>query len=267
MLICLLPQDLTYAIAVDQDKKRLLVVFRGAITKQDWSKAMDAEQKKVKNPISEDFDGRPAKIGIYNGFYEYLFRVRKDTGTTKFDEIVNLAHQYGINRVGEDYHLAVTGHSLGAALATVFSFYASTDERFTRNGPIKVISFGSPMIGGNDFADCFRHQEEHGKIMYARFYNHNDLVAYLPANFTIAKVSNVIGLVHSLSFHLLTGFCFRVWSAGCALSSCRHWSKNSSSTTTDNIAVWERNLSSMETFRLLCRKRGILGIILSRNKS
>jgi hypothetical protein len=168
--------------------KRLLVLFRGAITKQDWSKAMEAEQKRVKNPISEDFDGRPEKIGIFSGFYQYLFRVRKDTGTTKYDEIVNLAHQYGINRIGEDYQLAVTGHSLGAALSTVFCLFASTDDRFTRNGPIKVISFGSPMIGCNDFADCFRYQEERGKIMYARFYNSNDLVAYLPTNFTVTKV-------------------------------------------------------------------------------
>ncbi|GKY91909.1 hypothetical protein MPSEU_000162500 [Mayamaea pseudoterrestris] len=180
-------KELTYAIAVDQDKKRLLVVFRGAITKQDWSKAMDAEQKRVKNPITEDFEDRPSTIGIYQGFHAYLFRVRKDTGTTKYDEIINLAHQYGISRIGEDYHLAVTGHSLGAALSTVFSFYASTDERFTKNGPVKVISFGSPMIGCNDFADCFRHQEMRGKIMYARFYNHNDLVAYLPANMTVTK--------------------------------------------------------------------------------
>lgn len=152
---------------------------------------MDSDQKMVPNPIEEEFEGRPEKVGIYSGFYQYLFRVRKDTGTTKYDEIVNLAHQYGMNRIGEDYHLAVTGHSLGAALSTVFCLYASTEDRFTRNGPIKVISFGCPMIGGNDFADCFRHQEQQGKIMYTRFYNHNDLVAYMPANMAVTKVSRI----------------------------------------------------------------------------
>lgn len=60
-----------------------------------------------------------------SGFYQYLFRVRKDTCTTKYDEITNMACEYGKERIGEKFHLVVTGHSLGGALSTVFSFYAS----------------------------------------------------------------------------------------------------------------------------------------------
>jgi len=180
-------KDLTYAIAVDAEKKRVLVVFRGAITKQDWSKAVSFRLREHPNPIAEDYPGKSPMLDMHNGFHQYLLRIRKDTGTTKYDEIANTAHRFGLERIGSDYHLAITGHSLGAALSTVFGMFASADERFTRNGPIKIFTFGSPYVGGHYFADAFRHQEETGKVMYARFYNHNDAVAYFPANFGITK--------------------------------------------------------------------------------
>lgn len=178
---------MTYAIAVDSKNKRLIVVFRGAITKQDWAKAFDFKLMKVNNPIK---DGTlPKRIGIYSGFYRYLFRAREDTKTTKYDEIITLAHKYGLETIGEDYTMVVCGHSLGAALSTVFSFHASTDERFTKNGPIKVFTFGSPYVGGHGFADCWRHQESQSKLQYARFYNHNDLCEYGVCCMTMCIIS------------------------------------------------------------------------------
>ena len=171
-------KDLTFSLAVDVSKKRVYVVFRGAITSQDWKKAFNFKLQKVKNPIHGD--NLPKNVQIYAGFYSYLFRRRKDTGTTKYDEIASLAHHYGMSKIGEDYNLVVCGHSLGAALSTVFSFHASAEERFTKNGPIKVFTFGSPYVGGHDFADMFRFQEMNGKLQYARFYNHNDIFAHIP---------------------------------------------------------------------------------------
>lgn len=140
----------------------MLVVFRGAITKQDWSKAIDYELRQIKNPVADDFERKPKRVGVHNGFYQYLFRLRKDTRTTKYDEIANMAHRYGLERIGEGYRLVVTGHSLGGALSTVFGFFASADKRFTRNGPVKIFNYGSPYVGGHTFADSFRYQEQIG---------------------------------------------------------------------------------------------------------
>lgn len=155
-------KDSTFSLAVDVSKKRVYVVFRGAITSQDWKKAFNFKLQRVTNPIKGD--NLPKKIQIYAGFYSYLFRRRKDTGTTKYDEIASLAHHYGMSKIGDDYNLVVCGHSLGAALSTVFSFHASAEDRFTKNGPVKVFSFGSPYVGGHDFADMWRKQEMDGKI-------------------------------------------------------------------------------------------------------
>lgn len=79
----------------------------------------------VDNPIHEGYDGRTETIDVSSGFYQYLFRLRKDTGTTKYDEITNMVCEYGKERIGEKFNLVVTGHSLGGALSSVFSFFAS----------------------------------------------------------------------------------------------------------------------------------------------
>ena len=80
-----------------------------------------------------------------------------------------------MTKIGPDYKVFVIGHSMGAALSTLFSFMASSDPRFVQNGPIKVLTFASPYVGGHSFADAFRHLEKTKKIEYARFYCHNDV--------------------------------------------------------------------------------------------
>ena len=194
--------ELTYGVCVEASKKRVTVIFRGAITTKDWTKALDFMLVTVPNPI----DGGSETVDLHRGFYSYLFRRRKDTGTTKYHQIAEVAHRIGVENFGVGYNLMVCGHSLGAALSTgecflllnrrhlstwvglttlanhssVFSFWASADPRFTRNGPVRVFSFGSPYVGSHDFADSWRAQEEAGKLRYARFKNHNDLVTYGP---------------------------------------------------------------------------------------
>ncbi|KAG7358928.1 lipase class 3 [Nitzschia inconspicua] len=180
-------KDLTYAIAVDTHLKRVLVVFRGAITAQDWRTVMHYSMETIPNPVQEEYEGKKDKIRVFSGFYEYLFRVRKDTGTTKYSEIASLAHKYGMEKIGNDYKLFVTGHSLGGALTNFFCFFASTEERFTRNGPVRAIAFAGPYCGGHSFADSFRHQERKKKLQFIRVANNNDMVHRLPMNFRIGR--------------------------------------------------------------------------------
>mmetsp|Transcript_56883 Transcript_56883/g.138483 ORF Transcript_56883/g.138483 Transcript_56883/m.138483 type:complete len:1003 (-) Transcript_56883:733-3741(-) len=178
-------KDLTYAIAVDKKLKRVLVVFRGAITSTDWKMVSKYTLEKIPNPVKDDYEGKKARLRVFQGFYTYLFRRRMDTGSNKYEEISDLVHKYGTERIGEDYSVFVTGHSLGAGLSVFFSFFASTDERFTKNGPVKAIAFAGPYCGGHSFTDAFRYQERSGKLMFARVHNNNDPVPYMPFNFRI----------------------------------------------------------------------------------
>ncbi|KAL9180213.1 hypothetical protein ACHAXT_008183 [Thalassiosira profunda] len=181
-------KDCIYAISVDKKKKRVLVVFRGAITRADWSHGFDAAMKKGTNPVKDEYEGKKSYLKIHRGFYTYLFRVRKDTQTRKYDEIANKVLEYGNKMIGSsDFTVTVNGYSLGGGLGVLFGFYASTDERFTRNGPVKIFSYGMPYVASHSFADAFRHQERSRKVQHARFYNSNDIVAHMPFNGKITK--------------------------------------------------------------------------------
>jgi len=171
--------ECTYAISIDREKKNVLLAFRGAYTRADWSHVLDCKVKATSNPIDEDYPDRSENIKLHSGIHRYIFRVRKDTNTTKYDEIATKLAYY-CNLVGEGVRVTVTGHSLGAALTNIFSFYASTNNIFTQNGPIESVTFGGPLVGGYKFADAVRHQEDQGKLRIARFYCVRDGVPRLP---------------------------------------------------------------------------------------
>jgi len=108
--------------------------------------------------------------------------VRNDTETTKYDEIAaKLAHYCEI--VGPETKIIITGHSLGAALATIFSLYASTEERFTKVDAIETLTFGCPFIGSWRFAEAIKHQEDVGKLRLAKIHAVGDGVPSLPPTF------------------------------------------------------------------------------------
>lgn len=70
----------------------------------------------------------------------------------------------------------MTGHSLGGALATLFGFYAATDDRITKNGqPVELYTFASPLVGNRNFRQAFKALENKGKIVHARICNEGDL--------------------------------------------------------------------------------------------
>jgi len=164
-----------------------MVVFRGAITANDWKSAFNWRFQKIKNPVKDQFEGKSDQLRVFQGLYMYLFRRRKDTGTTKYEEIANMVHKYGLERIGQDYKLFVTGHSLGGALTHFFSFFASTEDRFTTNGPVKAIAFASPYMGGHSWADSIRHQERSRRLQLVQVRNHSDVIPRMPANFLIGK--------------------------------------------------------------------------------
>jgi len=178
-------KDLTYAIFIDEEKKRVTVVFRGSVTESDWGQAIEHTTfQKMPNPVKDSFEGKKEFIKLHRGFFLYLFE--EVTDMCKYDEIAGVIDRYGREKIGEDYNVFVSGFGLGGALATIFSFFASTEERFTKNGPLKCITFGAPMVGSHAFADSFLHQEREQKLMLARFHNSKDLVTHLPLNMKYA---------------------------------------------------------------------------------
>ena len=66
-------------------------------------------------------------------------------------------------------NLVITGHSLGAAMATLF---ASRQE--TKGYDVKLYTFGSPRVGNDEWAEQFANIEAY------RFVNNNDIVCTVP---------------------------------------------------------------------------------------
>ncbi|KAF8028973.1 hypothetical protein BT93_E1596 [Corymbia citriodora subsp. variegata] len=89
------------------------------------------------------------------------------------EEIARVVETYG----DEPLSLTITGHSLGAALATLAAYDISST--LDRAPMVTVVSFGGPRVGNRSFR---RHLEESGtKIL--RIVNSDDLVTKLPGFF------------------------------------------------------------------------------------
>ena len=138
-------------VAADDDA--LLVCFRGTESDQleDW--ITDANAKLVDGPL----DGQ-----VHAGFYDALSHVWQDIdrNVRRLDE-------------GGSKSLWLTGHSLGAALATLAA------ARWIDQGrPVQgVYTFGQPRTGDQQFA---RNYNFAIKPSAFRFVNNNDLVTRIP---------------------------------------------------------------------------------------
>ena len=75
-----------------------------------------------------------------------------------------------------DYEVFVTGHSLGAALATLcgFEFAHNIDAKIT------VVSFASPRVGNQKFKEVFDAKEN---LKHYRVTNNRDLITAAPMIF------------------------------------------------------------------------------------
>ncbi len=76
--------------------------------------------------------------------------------------------------------LYVTGHSLGAALATLFAFLIANEPDSVIPKPVTCISFGSPYVGDESFRLAHQTLESQGKLRHLRVSNYQDMVTLIP---------------------------------------------------------------------------------------
>ena len=134
-----------FAVANDEE---MVVCFRGTDSGADW--LADASCGKT-------VFGR-AGVLVHTGFMRTLMVVERD--------IVDFV----LSNVGSR-KIYVCGHSLGAAMAVLFSM------RWLTNSIDAVVTFGCPRVGNKAFADEYnRVHSEHS----LRFVNNNDAVTRIP---------------------------------------------------------------------------------------
>lgn len=146
-------------IILNHSDKRINVVFRGSDELSDWLHNFFIFKKHINNNIKLN------NIKVHSGFYKLLFN--NNLYTDILNEIIKLTNQY------TDYKLNVTGHSLGGALATLFSFFLS----HSITSKIYIFSFASPRVGNRTWAIIFNNKKN---LIHYRFVNQKDIVTAIP---------------------------------------------------------------------------------------
>jgi triacylglycerol lipase len=138
------------------DDEKIVVVFRGSDQIKDWL-----------NDLDVDLVGGPLGGKIHEGFARMLHYVWRDLQL----EIRQL--KLAASQQNRSLPLLLTGHSLGAALATLATAYLREKDQ-----PVQgLYSFGSPRVGDRNFARYFN--ADFGDKTF-RIVNQNDMVTRLP---------------------------------------------------------------------------------------
>ena len=138
------------------DGEKMILAFRGSDQIQDWL-----------NNVDIDLVGGPMGGKVHEGFFRMLHCVWRDLQLAIRDLKVEAARQ------NCSLPLWVTGHSLGAALATV-----ATAGLREKDQPVQgLYTFGSPRVGDRTFARHFN--ADFGDKTF-RVVNKNDIVTRLP---------------------------------------------------------------------------------------
>ncbi len=151
-------------IGYNLDDNTIVVAFRGSESTANW--ISDITANLVDYPLC-------ANCQVHKGFYE-----------TEQASIVDVLTE--VSRLKESMQLAtviITGHSLGAALAT----YTAVDLQEAGVSNVWLINFGSPRCGNEQFADWCSNTALEGHIM--RVTHHKDMAVHYPTRGQFSHIS------------------------------------------------------------------------------
>ncbi|KAL5799006.1 hypothetical protein ACOSQ2_003826 [Xanthoceras sorbifolium] len=169
-------------VAVCQDKKEIarlgrrdvVIAYRGTATCLEWLENLRATLTNLPDQVADD-QGGPNISGpmVESGFLS-LYTSSTDTCPSLQDmireEIARVLKMYG----DEPLSVTITGHSLGAALATLTAY--DINSTFPTAPIVTVISFGGPRVGNKSFR-CLL-EKSGTKIL--RIVNSDDLITKVP---------------------------------------------------------------------------------------
>lgn len=202
-----------YGVVKDTVNKRIIVTFRGSSgfvhTTRDWQTNLNAVAEGMRTPkkIKDKMKGVLQKrVLVHKGFYDYLFHNERMDGKQRYDEIIDDI-EAAIN--GEKgYSVYITGHSLGGALATMFSFKLAGAGKRRDNipRPITCITWAAPFSGTSGYRTAFENLERSGFLRCLRVNNAEDIVPTIP-NFSFLRLRTMKQV----------GINLRLTSTGCSI--------------------------------------------------
>ncbi|KAG8369747.1 hypothetical protein BUALT_Bualt14G0045900 [Buddleja alternifolia] len=162
------------AIWRDPERKRLVIAFRG--TEQSRWKDLMTDLMLVPAGLNPERIGGDFKkeIQVHSGFLTAYDSVR-----TRLISLIKQAIGHGGQSLEllPKWHIYVTGHSLGGALATLLALELSSSQ-LAKHGAISVTmyNFGSPRVGNRRFAEVYNEKVKDSW----RVVNHRDIIPTVP---------------------------------------------------------------------------------------
>ncbi|KAF5176167.1 Phospholipase a1-chloroplastic-like [Thalictrum thalictroides] len=160
-------------VAVCQDEQEIerlgrrdvVIAFRGTATCLEWLENLRATLTQFPNATCGSMVER-GFLSLYTSCTANLSSLQDQVK----QEIRKILQMYR----HEPISLTITGHSLGAALATLAAYDITTS--FDQSPPVSVISFGGPRVGNQSF----RCQVEKCGSKILRVVNSSDLITKVP---------------------------------------------------------------------------------------
>lgn len=181
-------EELVYGVGLDHHSKRITVVLRGTEINQgigvscnDWRSNLRTTRKPMKIPkgIRKLVENKIRRVKLHQGYQERVFYERDGANTDqerKYDEILKVVKRQ--SELYPTYKIYVTGHSLGAAMASIIAFLFASEPDLPK--PITTINFASPRVGNHKFLRCCIVLEREKQLRFCRVINKHDTVSTFP---------------------------------------------------------------------------------------
>ncbi|XP_010450193.1 PREDICTED: uncharacterized protein LOC104732360 isoform X1 [Camelina sativa] len=189
--LCFLENDNTdtqVAIWRDARRKRVVIAFRG--TEQTKWKDLQTDLMLAPAGLNPERIGGDFKqeVQVHSGFLSAY-----DSVQIRIISLLKLAIGY-IDDVAEHedkWHVYVTGHSLGGALATLLALELASSQLAKRGAiTITMYNFGSPRVGNKKFAEIYNQKVKDSW----RVVNHRDIIPTVPRLMGYCHVAHPIYL-------------------------------------------------------------------------
>ncbi|XP_055809429.1 phospholipase A(1) DAD1, chloroplastic-like [Solanum dulcamara] len=170
-------------------RQDVVIAYRGTVTSSEWLENLRATLTCLPDDMmspNENYDKPMVQSGLLS-LYTTNAQCDQSLQDTIREEIGNILDKYS----DEPLSITVTGHSLGAALATLTAYDITT--KFSKAPIVSVVSFGGPRVGNKSF----RCQLEKRRTNVLRIVNSDDPVTKVPG-FVINDVAEK-GTAHVVS--------------------------------------------------------------------
>ncbi|XP_024521809.1 uncharacterized protein LOC9643578 [Selaginella moellendorffii] len=182
--------DTQVAVWRDLRGKRLVVAFRG--TEQDKWRDLATDLMLAPtgfNPERVADGGSDDEIMVHSGFLTAYDSVRHRLLSIIKASITSRNDEAGDAELSK-WHIYITGHSLGGALATLLAMDLSKTMFKHKGVNLSMYNFGSPRVGNRAFAD------QYNKVIKDswRIVNHRDIIPTVPRLMGYCHVAQAIYL-------------------------------------------------------------------------